>query len=472
MERWIGNNPTLTQQNMSTKYKRELTNAEHTVIHPNEIILKAIEAELDKRSGYEIDGVLTLTSAQLLLISKTQTLSFEYSTIRNIQIKVDGKDKNEWKLTFFSGRNKYEFDDIKKNDDTEEFFYILQEKARNPHQGFQTTVTHDFTYFLHADRLNEYRVNGVIVTPFLMKRDDKGISSNGQRLLKEKHPFATLVTDGFFKDPKKKGNFIVVDLMVMVYEYDQQTRKVKKLIAWPYAFFNGCKIDHFALKTEVTTTEGVLVFNSLGKQFVDFLTAQNIKFVIHKRKWYKKILGYRSGKWWKASIASIFYMFILFIGIAMIFGEDTTESAKTKVTTTTENSKSEADSLADEQKKKDEEAARLDAEQKKKEEEAARLAAEQKAKEEEAARLAAEQKAKEEEAARLAAEQKAKEEEAVRLAEEKRQQEEAAKQQEAQSVFYANCTAVREAGAAPIYKGQPGYSTKLDRDGDGIACDQ
>nr|WP_254925693.1 MULTISPECIES: excalibur calcium-binding domain-containing protein [unclassified Rhodococcus (in: high G+C Gram-positive bacteria)] len=38
-------------------------------------------------------------------------------------------------------------------------------------------------------------------------------------------------------------------------------------------------------------------------------------------------------------------------------------------------------------------------------------------------------------------------------------------------VSYANCTAVKAAGAAPIYKGEPGYSTDLDRDRDGIACD-
>ena len=38
-------------------------------------------------------------------------------------------------------------------------------------------------------------------------------------------------------------------------------------------------------------------------------------------------------------------------------------------------------------------------------------------------------------------------------------------------VYYANCTAVREAGVAPIRIGQPGYGTHLDRDGDGIACE-
>lgn len=38
-------------------------------------------------------------------------------------------------------------------------------------------------------------------------------------------------------------------------------------------------------------------------------------------------------------------------------------------------------------------------------------------------------------------------------------------------VYYANCSEARAAGAAPIYEGQPGYRRKLDRDGDGIACE-
>jgi hypothetical protein len=38
-------------------------------------------------------------------------------------------------------------------------------------------------------------------------------------------------------------------------------------------------------------------------------------------------------------------------------------------------------------------------------------------------------------------------------------------------VHYASCSEVRAAGAAPLRKGDPGYSTRLDRDGDGIACE-
>lgn len=40
-----------------------------------------------------------------------------------------------------------------------------------------------------------------------------------------------------------------------------------------------------------------------------------------------------------------------------------------------------------------------------------------------------------------------------------------------ENVTYKNCAAVRAAGKAPLYRGDPGYSSKLDRDGDGIACE-
>ena len=39
------------------------------------------------------------------------------------------------------------------------------------------------------------------------------------------------------------------------------------------------------------------------------------------------------------------------------------------------------------------------------------------------------------------------------------------------SVYYANCTEARAAGAAPILVGEPGYRVAMDRDQDGIACE-
>jgi Excalibur calcium-binding domain len=40
------------------------------------------------------------------------------------------------------------------------------------------------------------------------------------------------------------------------------------------------------------------------------------------------------------------------------------------------------------------------------------------------------------------------------------------------TVYYQNCNKARRAGAAPLYTGDPGYSAGLDKDGNGIACDE
>ncbi|GAA2347194.1 excalibur calcium-binding domain-containing protein [Dactylosporangium salmoneum] len=40
-----------------------------------------------------------------------------------------------------------------------------------------------------------------------------------------------------------------------------------------------------------------------------------------------------------------------------------------------------------------------------------------------------------------------------------------------ENVYYKNCAAARAAGAAPLYRGEPGYRSGLDRDGDGVACE-
>ena len=95
---------------------------------------------------------------------------------------------------------------------------------------------------------------------------------------------------------------------------------------------------------------------------------------------------------------------------------------------------------------------------------------------EEAAKQAEETRQSEEaaqqaEAARQA-EEAAQQAEAARQAEEAARQAQANQQQAGQSAYYANCTQAKKAGAAPLYSGQPGYSRKLDRDGDGIACEK
>ncbi|MDQ8820238.1 excalibur calcium-binding domain-containing protein [Streptococcus ruminantium] len=77
------------------------------------------------------------------------------------------------------------------------------------------------------------------------------------------------------------------------------------------------------------------------------------------------------------------------------------------------------------------------------------------------------------------AEKALKDEEARIVAEAKRQTKVRAQNQiqqfagnTSQNVYYPNCKAARQAGAAPVYRGQPGYGPHLDRDGDGIGCER
>lgn len=39
------------------------------------------------------------------------------------------------------------------------------------------------------------------------------------------------------------------------------------------------------------------------------------------------------------------------------------------------------------------------------------------------------------------------------------------------TAVFANCAEARAAGAAPVRRGEPGYGTHLDRDGDGVGCE-
>ena len=118
---------------------------------------------------------------------------------------------------------------------------------------------------------------------------------------------------------------------------------------------------------------------------------------------------------------------------------------------------------ADKKKAEKRKAEKRRAEKKKAEEE---RAAREKAEQEQAAQQAAA-----EEAARQAAEQAA-QEQARQAAEQaaRRQAQMQAPAPEA-NVVYPNCAAVRAAGRAPLYAGEPGYHPALDRDHDGIACE-
>ena len=145
--------------------------------------------------------------------------------------------------------------------------------------------------------------------------------------------------------------------------------------------------------------------------------------------------------------------------------------------------KKKADKKNSEKKKEKKKAEKRKAEKKKAEKKKAekkkaekKKAEKKKAEEERAARERAEQEqaaqqAAAEQAARQAAEQAAQEQ--ARQAAEQAARQQAQMQAPAPdaNVVYPNCAAVRAAGRAPLYAGEPGYHPALDRDHDGIACE-
>lgn len=75
------------------------------------------------------------------------------------------------------------------------------------------------------------------------------------------------------------------------------------------------------------------------------------------------------------------------------------------------------------------------------------------------------------EAAEKAAQEKAAQE--AQQAEEAAQEpEEPAQPAQNPQAYYRNCAEAKAAGAAPLYQGDPGYRSALDRDHDGVACEK
>ncbi|MGA5658064.1 excalibur calcium-binding domain-containing protein [Bacillus bombysepticus] len=203
--------------------------------------------------------------------------------------------------------------------------------------------------------------------------------------------------------------------------------------------------------------------------------------------------------------AVLFVIFVALLGISAPSSEKTTATS-TKVASNNEEpkdseqkkelEKKEADEktqkqedekrLAEEQARKQEDEKRQADEQARKQQEEQKLQADEQARkqQEEQKRQADEQARKQQEEQKRQADEQARkqqEEQKLQADEQARKQQEEQKAQQAQtqpangntdSAYYKNCAAVRAAGKAPLHKGQPGYSSHLDRDGDGIACEK
>ena len=173
--------------------------------------------------------------------------------------------------------------------------------------------------------------------------------------------------------------------------------------------------------------------------------------------------------------AILFVIFVALLGISGPSSEKTTATNKQVASNSEE--KKDGEKKKELEKKEADEKTRKQEDEKRQTEELARKQENEKRQAEEQARK------QQEEQQRQAAEQarKQQEEQQRQAAEQARVQQEQQKAQQAQTkpasgntsnAYYKNCDAVRDAGKAPLYRDQPGYSSKLDRDGDGVACEK
>ncbi|MDD9146968.1 hypothetical protein OYT88_00215 [Sporolactobacillus sp. CQH2019] len=94
--------------------------------------------------------------------------------------------------------------------------------------------------------------------------------------------------------------------------YDKEVK-----IAEPYSWsdFNRAEIDRLALSARIKLNGAKSVYIRVPeiKEVLLHLESHEIKTEYIQRKWYRKILGFRSGKRWKMITAGIGYLLIILL---------------------------------------------------------------------------------------------------------------------------------------------------------------
>lgn len=177
----------------------------------------------------------------------------------------------------------------------------------------------------------------------------------------------------------KSSDFMIINqgkiefyLATKKVEGDKEVLNDVRLIkTYQFEEFESVTIDNFALSTKYTFNNGLQLTVEGSKDLTNALQDHGVSITTLERKWFNKILGFRSKKKWKMAIASLFYLVIL---IAAIDGF--TESGEEKVERVAAETKEAEEKAAFEAEQKAKEAERKEKEKQKK------LAEEKKAKQE------------------------------------------------------------------------------------------
>ncbi len=145
----------------------------------------------------------------------------------------------------------------------------------------------------------------------------------------------------------KTGYAAVTKEHIQIFTYDRDTKDVVSISTHNFSDYTNVFIDHYAVKSqfEFKGMKDTFTFNPNGSgKEIESLIKSYTDIEIHKteRKWYQKILGFRSGSKVKMVIASLIYLGIVVSIFNTITGkEEPKQEVKTATTTNTAPTKEE-----------------------------------------------------------------------------------------------------------------------------------
>ncbi|CAM4269020.1 hypothetical protein [Bacillus paranthracis] len=131
------------------------------------------------------------------------------------------------------------------------------------------------------------------------------------------------------------GYAAVTNKQIEIFKYDKSKQKISTLNTYILNDYQHVTADHYALKTVFnfdTGTRSPFVFIPVenGKQIESlFRTQTHLTVTSLRRKWYKKILGFRSGKAWKMVVACFFYFMFFGTIFNLVTGNGNTAKENT-----------------------------------------------------------------------------------------------------------------------------------------------
>lgn len=131
----------------------------------------------------------------------------------------------------------------------------------------------------------------------------------------------------------ENGYAAITSEHIKCFKYDKALNDVISIATYSLQDYTNATVDHFAIKS-VFHFKGLhqnftFVPTEKGKDIESFIkTNTPIQFEYVQRKWYQKILGFRSGKRWKMVVACLLYITVIGTIGNLISGKDDSGTAQ------------------------------------------------------------------------------------------------------------------------------------------------